>query len=345
MQRNRLITAAALVAAVVAAATVVTVASATTPGKNGQIAFRRYFDPGHEKWGAIFTINANGKGEHQVTQPQRDTRDDSPDWAPDGSRIVFERCPSDAGCRVATVRPDGSDLNYLTPECSESAPPGPDTCLDIRGPAYSPDGTKIVFAWVTGPDKVFPDGSDQAEGMELDIMNADGTGRTQVLKLGPYIADLNYAQFSPDGTRLVFEQHNSPLGTPSHGRAVFVVNVDGTGLLQITPWAMNAGDAPDWSPDGSLLLFHSNVESATKQPQIYVARPDGSGLRQLTHFKKGTWVGSSSFSPDGKWITTAATGKGGNADVYAMRLNGKSLRAITRTAAWDSAPDWGPRPA
>ena len=184
-----------------------------------------------------------------------------------------------------------------------------------------------------------------AEGMELDIMNADGTGRTQVLKLGPYIADLNYAQFSPDGKRLVFEQHNSPLGTPSHGRAVFVVNVDGTGLLQITPWAMNAGDAPDWSPDGSLLLFHSNVESATKQPQIYVARTDGSGLRQLTHFKKGTWVGSSSFSPDGKWITTAATGKGGNADVYAMRLNGKSLRAITRTAAWDSAPDWGPRPA
>ena len=102
---------------------------------------------------------------------------------------------------------------------------------------------------------------------------------------------------------------------------------------------------PDWSPDGSLLLFHSNVESAAKQPQIYVARPDGSGLRQLTHFKKGTWVGSSSFSPDGKWIATAATGKGGNPDTYVMRLNGKSLRAIARTQLWDSAPDWGSRPA
>jgi TolB protein len=345
MQRNGLVTAAALVAVVVVAAPAATVASATPPGKNGQIAFRRYFDPEHEKWGAIFTIDAKGKGEHQVTQPPRDTRDDSPDWAPDGSRIVFERCPSDGGCRVATVRPDGSDLKYLTPECSASTPPGPNTCLDIRGPAYSPDGTKIVFAWITGPDKVFPGGSDQAEGMELDIMNADGTGRTKVLDLGPYIADLNYAQFSPDGKRLVFEQHNSPLGKPSLGRAVFVVNTDGSGVQQVTPWAMNAGDAPDWSPDGTLLLFHSNVESATKQAQIYVSRPDGSGLRQLTHFKKGTWVGSSSFSPDGKWITSGAMGKGGKADVYAMRLNGKSWRPLTRTTAWDSAPDWGPQPA
>jgi TolB protein len=344
MQSNRLVTAAALVAAVLVAATAATVASATTPGKNGQIAFRRFFDPQHEKWGAIFTINANGKGEHQVTQPPRDTRDDSPDWAPDGSRIVFERCPSNAGCRVASVRADGSDLQYLTPECSESAA-GPDACLDIRGPAYSPDGQQIVFAWVTGPDKVFGDGNDQAEGMALDIMNADGTGRHQILKLGPYLADLNYAQFSPDGKRLVFEQHNSALGKPSQGRAVFVVNVDGSGLQQITPWAMNAGDAPNWSPDGSLLLFHSNVESAAKQAQIYVARPDGTGLRQLTHFKKGTWVGSSSFSPDGKWITSGAMGKGGKADVYAMRLNGKSWRPLTRTTAWDSAPDWGPRPA
>jgi TolB protein len=343
MQSSRFVTAAALVAVVVAAAATATVASATAPGKNGQIAFRRYFDQAHE-WGAIFTINANGKGEQQVTQPPSNTLDDQPDWAPDGSRIVFERCASGTGCRVAAVRPDGSDLQYLTPQCSESAP-GPDACLDIRGPAYSPDGTKIVFAWVTGPDKVFGDGSDQAEGMALDIMNADGTGRTQILKLGPYEADLNYAQFSPDGKRLVFEQHNSPLGKPSHGRAVFVVNVDGTGLQQVTPWALDAGDAPDWSPDGSLLVFRSYAETPAKQSQIYVARPDGSGLKQLTHFKQGTWVGSSSFSPDGKWITSGAMGKGGNADNYVMRRNGKAWRPITRTQAWDSAPDWGPRPA
>ena len=31
--------------------------------------------------------------------------------------------------------------------------------------------------------------------------------------------------------------------------AVFVVNVDGTGLRRLTPWKMLAGD-PDWSPDG-----------------------------------------------------------------------------------------------
>jgi TolB protein len=282
MQRSRFVTAAALVAVVVAAATAATVASATAPGKNGQIAFRRYFDPEHEKWGAIFTINANGKAEHQVTQPPRNTLDDQPDWAPDGSRIVFERCASDAGCRVATVRTDGSDLQYLTPQCSE-ADPGPDTCLDIRGPAYSPDGTKIVFAWVTGPDKVFGDGSDQAEGMELDIMNADGTGRTQILKLGPYEADLNYAQFSPDGKRLVFEQHNSPLGKPSHGRAVFVVNVDGTGLKQLD----HLGNDVAWSPDGKRLvdthaLFDADSSKGPYHVGLWVMDADGSNKHQIT---------------------------------------------------------------
>jgi Tol biopolymer transport system component len=338
MQRNRIVIASALVAAVVVTASLATVASATAPGKNGQIAFRRYFDAAHESWGAIFTIDAKGKNERQVTQPPRGTRDDTPDWAPDGSRITFERCPADAGCRVATVRPDGSDLQYLTPECSTA--PGAE-CLDIRGPAYSPDGKQIVFGWIWGSDKTFPDGTDQAESFALDIMNADGSGRREILKLGAYEADLNYPQFSPDGKRLVFEQHNSSAATPKQGHAIVVVNVDGTGLQRITPWALRAGDSPDWSPDGKLIAFRSNVEADGKQSQIYVVRPDGTGLKQLTHLKGGTTVLSTSFSPDGKWIVLAATGKGGNADVYVMRANGKGMRPLTRTTLWDSTPDWG----
>jgi len=47
------------------------------------------------------------------------------------------------------------------------------------------------------------------------------------------------------------------------------------------------------------------------QGQLYVIRPDGKGMRQLTHFKEGTWAGSASFSPDGKWITFAKAGRGG----------------------------------
>jgi dipeptidyl aminopeptidase/acylaminoacyl peptidase len=73
----------------------------------------------------------------------------------------------------------------------------------------------------------------------------------------------------------------------------------------------DGGDAPNWSPDGKLILFRSNVESDTKQSQVYVVRPNGTGMKQLTHFKHSTIVTSSSFSPDGKWITLGATGKAG----------------------------------
>jgi Tol biopolymer transport system component len=174
---------------------------------------------------------------------------------------------------------------------------------------------------------VFHDGEDQIATFTLAVMNADGSDHRTVLRLGGYEGDLDYAQFSPDGRRLVFEQNNSPLGRPSRGRAVFVVNVDGTGLHRITPWQLAAGDGPDWSPDGKLLLFSSHVDIATEQSQLYLVRPDGTGLKQITHFKPGTTVTSASFSPDGRWITFGRSGVAGQADVFIMRVEGTSIRA------------------
>lgn len=90
---------------------------------------------------------------------------------------------------------------------------------------------------------------------------------------------------------------------------------------------------------GPLVLFVDN-----KQSQIYVIHPDGTGLKQLTYFKRGSIVTSSSFSPDGKWIVFGTSGVGGNADLFVMKPDGTTSHSITRTKLWDSAPDWGPAP-
>jgi Tol biopolymer transport system component len=119
-----------------------------------------------------------------------------------------------------------------------------------------------------------------------------------------------------------------------------VARADGSHQRQITPWALDAGDNADWSPNGKLILFRSH-ESGNGQSQIYVVRPDGSGLRRLTHFPQGTTVLSYSFSPDGKWITFAKAGTAGEPDIFVMSTNGTGIRAVTRTPVWDSAPDWG----
>ena len=55
-------------------------------------------------------------------------------------------------------------------------------------------------------------------------------------------------------------------------------------------------------------------------------------------------MGSSSFSPDGKWITVSLTGIGRQADVYVLRADGTDARPVTRTRLWDTTPDWGPAP-
>jgi Tol biopolymer transport system component len=124
--------------------------------------------------------------------------------------------------------------------------------------------------------------------------------------------------------------------------AVFTVNVDGTGLFQLTPWALNAAGDPEWSPDGKWIVF-----TAPSPGNIYKVRPDGTGLTNLTMEKAGGYrYLSSSFSADGKLIVSARTpgvGLNGHADLVVMRADGSKIRPITKTPLWESSVDWGPR--
>jgi Tol biopolymer transport system component len=329
----------ALALVALASAVVVATATATAPGKNGSIAYRRYFDRDQTR-GAVFTIAADGKSIRQVTHPPKGV-DDQPDWAPDGKLITFTRCPVDGGtCHVWVVAPDGTGVAPVGALCAASS--DPTVCPDDSNPSFSPDSKQIAFVQANGRIKADTAlNSDIIEHSALTVMNVDGSDRRVVYQPPSFSSDISYPMQSPNGKQFLFERVNSGFSKPAGKRAVFVIGADGTGLKQLTSWTENSGDNPDWSPDGKWILFHTHVDGPNGQ--YFLIHPDGTGKRQITHFGKDVNVRSGSFSPDGRQIVMSEGPTDGNAHVYTMRLDGSHIQRVTRSTLWDSAPDWGPR--
>lgn len=330
--------------------TAATASWATPPGKNGDIAFRRYLDA-KRTTGAIFTIRPDGTGIRQVTRPPRGVIDQYPDMSPDGKTIVFHRmvpCPPGGGkdgidrtCDlVYTVRRDGQGLRPLVP-CAFKATDAsgrivPDACVGAHTPAWSRDGSKIAFSYSLVNEEW--SGASLKLRRGIWIVNADGSDPRRVTQLEPSTSWDDEPQFSPDGKKLVFTR----VDLARQKDAVFTVNVDGSGLAQLTPWALNAAGDPEWSPDGKWIVF-----TAPSPGNVYKVRPDGTRLTNLTKQKAGGFQYlSSSFSPDGRWIVSSRTpgaGPDGHADLLVMRPDGSRIRLLTETRLWESSVDWGPR--
>ena len=117
---------------------------------------------------AIFTMKASGGGLVQVTPWQKGGVADKIDWSPDGARIAFSS-PGigdrpGISSNVYVVRPDGSGRVKITNTRGGKINNGFD--------CWSPDGKKIAFV------------SNRSGKYEIYVMNANGTGVTQVTR-GP----------------------------------------------------------------------------------------------------------------------------------------------------------------
>ena len=298
--------------------------------KNGRILFQRYVGDIQQ----LFTIKPDGKGIRQVTSGSQTS--EYGNWSPKGSRIVFDRSPAPTGNVLGVIyrmNADGSKVVPLTGDFSASG-------RFTEAPAWSPDGRQIAFHLYTlaGP---YTDG--------IWVMNRDGSNLRQVTK-GPGLAGAGPTdcacdsdpRFSPDGRRIAFDREPNAVQA-----AVFVVNVDGSGLRRLTPWRIDAGD-PKWSPDGSRLVYASYLDPHPgKSSNLYTIRPDGTRRSKLTHNRGGN--GNSAYpawSPDGKLIVFArnrlALVSHSRNELYIMPANGGRAKRLTFLKRYDAAkPDWG----
>ena len=102
----------------------------------------------------------------------------------------------------------------------------------------------------------------------------------------------------------------------------------------------------DWSPDGKLIVLTTNADFVrpTESANLVTTRPDGTGRKQLTHFKGGTKNAfAGSFSPDGELIVFRLE----SGDSYSLAIisrNGGTIRKLTTGKAKPRFIDWGAHP-
>ncbi len=222
----------------------------------------------------VFVMNVDGSGRTQLTSGPYD--DVTPEWSPDGSRLVFGR--SDDGYGIYVMDAAGANVQRLSPS------PGRDLL-----PSWSADGQRIVFTRIVE----VPDAANAMPTTDLMIMDADGANARTVFAHGPASPFNMEPRFSPDGTRIVFMC--GPHG-PVHGAGIQVclIDADGTNLAYLTDVDAAQGD-PHWSHDGKRIAFGSNRDGNVN---IYVMNADGSAVTQLTDFVEPIEAGDTGWSPD-----------------------------------------------
>jgi TolB protein len=96
---------------------------------------------------------------------------------------------------------------------------------------------------------------------------------------------------------------------------------------------------PEWSPDGEWLAFSASKERFSESQDIYLMRPDGSDLTQLTRTQDDEE--SPAWSPDGTHIAFS-TDRDGNYEIYTMKADGTELIRLTNNSGPDTQPAWRP---
>jgi len=317
----------------------------TVSGTNGQIAFTLGDPDAVNPTAEAFTANPDGSDQQQVPLGNGVELFSNVIWSPDGTKLLIShtvRLDSSGQCclfQPATVSPDGSNFNQLAPP----NPPGASSAGMDCG-AWFPDGTRLLCGF----------GGDQPG--TFSIRASDG-GDPVRLTTNPYAATGGIdapTDISPDGTRFVFLRFKpsaGPTSTPKPDAqvALFVENLDGTGLRQITPYLLADRASAEWSPDGNKVISSTlNGIAAKLKGDLFTVYPDGTGLTPI-NLQVGTQKYSafnSHWSPDGTRIIFNLFINGGEG-IFTANPDGSGVTQVTFTTnpgMQYSAPDWGTHP-
>jgi len=345
----------------------------------------RLFKPNTKDWIACVRLDEHGRGDLMVIKPDgrslmltEDPHDDeSPDWSPDGTKIVFSSNRRDEVYQLWTIDPDGRNLSQLTIGGGAK-----------RAPRYDPDGKHILHIaqglvvaidskgvhaeqLIPSPhqmlqvreqygqiafryarrvqEKLIAAAQIIDEGEQAVLQDeslSEVTLTLPVLLKGERV-DLDWAR---QGLQLVVGGAAVSIPTPEgeeqeRGALLLFDFSEKRAQPDVIPlWISldnsEAAIEPVWSPDGSRIAF----VMCTRQPNgtlvrkaLMVVPADGGTPTEIVSGE----IYTPDWAPDGQRLVFAM-GSPGNRQIYTVRLDGTELKSLTQSGDYIS-PRWSPR--
>jgi TolB protein len=230
-----------------------------------------------------------------------------------GGQIAFASNRGDRHqSHLYVMNADGSDQRALT-----TAP------LDNLYPAWSPDGTQLVYVGID-PRAI----SDSPAG-DLYLLPADG-GPARQLTHG---LNAKWPKWSPDGRWIVYA--DAPENTIAAYDLYLLALADGS-IRRLTDTPGFDG-MPAWTPDGQIVF--ASARGDQRDTHLYRMNAEGTDVRLLAALPG--WQDSPAVAPDGRRVAFVSTASGVER-IYVLALDGSDLRAVTDGPGVDRYPSWSP---
>jgi Tol biopolymer transport system component len=218
--------------------------------------------------------------------------------------------PSGSGLTFTVVGTDGSVRSII---------PVPFGALHSD---VSPDGKRVAFVIERGLES------------RIATMLLDGT-ELRIITSDSIVADR--PRWSPDGRQLLFFQ-----GGSLTSRRLMVMDADGANVREIPGTQTPEDVPPDWSPDGSFILYTSMVLGGRNLAIV----PATGGISHNLAAARLVDEGPGTWSPDGSSIVFTRSEDAAAdtaAEIWLMDADGSGQHRLVSLPGRDAAaPEWSP---